>query len=514
MVSYTDETSWKKYFVSKLHLNNWGDSLVLIQDYDDVFADFVAMRNVFLLYIVIWTILIAVAIVYVSKSLYQPIDNLVKFTSDLSGNEPAESETNEFGQLMEWYKDTYSKLHGKNKASQYFMKRYQYEKLLTDDSPAVWQNFCAYLPDHWIIKSENMPVRIMKIRMQLDKKTAENMSEENRNMYLFVIENIMTELMEKEYPVEIFQVGEDALCGIVQASEGVQDLILENVIRETQEYVQTFAKLHFCAAYSEANTGHEAFVKMYKQAGILLEYEYIFGENAIINLSLCEANLKNIGTDFPEQEERKMISALKSLDADKTEKYLDNIFAYIETMRIDNVQLAIMTLANKLNAVLKEQHQSRGTLEKAELGQIYHDIVESANLDEAKEYFKAYIEDSLDILTQKKDKNQIFVEEVKKYVEENYPDPNLSSQTVGDYMGLSGKYVMKKFQDYTGTSLNDYIYLKRMNKAAELLTSSNESISKIAEQIGIVNENYFYKLFKKAYGCTPREYSNNKRNNL
>ena len=67
---------------------------------------------------------------------------------------------------------------------------------------------------------------------------------------------------------------------------------------------------------------------------------------------------------------------------------------------------------------------------------------------------------------------------------------------------------MKKFQDYTGSSLNDYIYKVRMRKAAQLLVSSNTPVGKVAEQVGILNENYFYKLFRKAYGCTPRDFSN------
>ena len=45
-----------------------------------------------------------------------------------------------------------------------------------------------------------------------------------------------------------------------------------------------------------------------------------------------------------------------------------------------------------------------------------------------------------------------------------------------------------------------------MKKAASLLLNTSSSINDIAEQVGIDNVNYFYKLFKKAYGCTPREF--------
>ena len=92
------------------------------------------------------------------------------------------------------------------------------------------------------------------------------------------------------------------------------------------------------------------------------------------------------------------------------------------------------------------------------------------------------------------------------FVQRSYFDKNLSSQTISDCVGMSNRYTMRKFKSLTGLSLNDYINDIRMKKAASLLLNTSSSINDIAEQVGIDNVNYFYKLFKKAYGCTPREF--------
>lgn len=55
--------------------------------------------------------------------------------------------------------------------------------------------------------------------------------------------------------------------------------------------------------------------------------------------------------------------------------------------------------------------------------------------------------------------------------------------------------------------MNDYIYETRMRQAAVLLADKSLPVNKVAEQVGILNENYFYRLFKKMYGCTPRKFS-------
>jgi AraC-like DNA-binding protein len=69
--------------------------------------------------------------------------------------------------------------------------------------------------------------------------------------------------------------------------------------------------------------------------------------------------------------------------------------------------------------------------------------------------------------------------------------PNLSSQMIGEYLGMSNRYVMYKFTEATGKSLNDYIVEVRMRKAANLLR----------------NASYFYRFFRKAYNYTPRDFS-------
>lgn len=61
-----------------------------------------------------------------------------------------------------------------------------------------------------------------------------------------------------------------------------------------------------------------------------------------------------------------------------------------------------------------------------------------------------------------------------------------------------------------GTTPAEYVKNKRLDKACSLLKTTKHSISKIAEESGIGDYNYFSKLFKKKYGISPREYRKNK----
>lgn len=485
----------------------------MIQDYDQVFADLILLKKTFGIMIVIWAVVYIIAIFLITQSLYRPIDKLVKFVNGLGDDTKVVSNVNEFTQLMELYKDAHDKLVDKDGAKQYFMRRYQFEKLLTDENDSVWKGICSYFPEHWLVTTEKYTLRVLNLKLQIDIQGDAKASDGDCALFLFIIQNVLSELMDKEYPAEIFQLDDNSVCGIVQASEGNSDVILEGVLEETRQYVERCAHITFCAAYSDVAHHPLEISGLYRQTVKLMQYSYVYGKRAIINSQLCVENMSNENGTYPENLEKKLLTEIKCGNAEGAGTLLEEIFDYIGTMRYENIHSCIMTLANHLYVVLKELFNIRGTLTKFQFDQIYQWIGESKCLDETKAYLEEYVASALHTLGQKneEDKEQAFVMSVQAYIDENYSDPNLSSHSVGEQLGLTGKYVMKKFQDYTGGSLNDYIYMVRMRKAAQLLLSSNDPIGKVAEKVGILNENYFYKLFRKAYGCTPREFSNKNR---
>ena len=58
----------------------------------------------------------------------------------------------------------------------------------------------------------------------------------------------------------------------------------------------------------------------------------------------------------------------------------------------------------------------------------------------------------------------------------------------------------------------DYLIYLRLNKAKELLRSTNERSSQIAREAGYNDSHYFSYLFKKNTGLTPSDYRRNARN--
>ncbi|MBR1744264.1 MAG: helix-turn-helix transcriptional regulator [Lachnospiraceae bacterium] len=95
---------------------------------------------------------------------------------------------------------------------------------------------------------------------------------------------------------------------------------------------------------------------------------------------------------------------------------------------------------------------------------------------------------------------------VKKYIEENYPRPDLKISDIAEQVYLSTTYLSSLFKTKTGMTVGQYITKCRVEKAKELLLDPRYKFYDIAERVGYNDENYFARIFRKSTGKTPSAY--------
>ena len=82
----------------------------------------------------------------------------------------------------------------------------------------------------------------------------------------------------------------------------------------------------------------------------------------------------------------------------------------------------------------------------------------------------------------------------------------LSTATLSDSQGISAGYLSAVFKRETGVTLTEFIRMRRMEYAQYLLDSTSLQIQTVALHCGILDLQYFSKLFKRHTGMTPSEY--------
>ncbi|WP_445671395.1 helix-turn-helix transcriptional regulator [Paenibacillus sp. FSL K6-3166] len=83
---------------------------------------------------------------------------------------------------------------------------------------------------------------------------------------------------------------------------------------------------------------------------------------------------------------------------------------------------------------------------------------------------------------------------------------NLCINSIADELSMSPIYLSRLYKLLTTNALSDKINELRLDKAKELLKTSEYTIVDIAEKTGFTSSSYFYRLFKNSTGITPSDY--------
>jgi len=114
-------------------------------------------------------------------------------------------------------------------------------------------------------------------------------------------------------------------------------------------------------------------------------------------------------------------------------------------------------------------------------------------------------ETSRNIASQKEENTKKTVQKAIKYINANYKK-DISLDEVSEHVHISPYYFSKLFKKEQKVNFIDYLTELRINKAKELLTTTDMSIKEICSTVGYSNPNYFSRSFKKNVGISPTEF--------
>ncbi|WP_216897538.1 helix-turn-helix domain-containing protein [Nocardia alni] len=97
---------------------------------------------------------------------------------------------------------------------------------------------------------------------------------------------------------------------------------------------------------------------------------------------------------------------------------------------------------------------------------------------------------------------------VRDHIERHLSEPDLGPDSVCAALGLSRRYLFKLFAA-EGATVAGYIRAQRLRRCARDLADpamGHQSVGLIAARWGVADVSHFARLFKSAYGRTPREF--------
>jgi AraC-like DNA-binding protein len=101
--------------------------------------------------------------------------------------------------------------------------------------------------------------------------------------------------------------------------------------------------------------------------------------------------------------------------------------------------------------------------------------------------------------------NELILKKAADYITDNCNE-NIHSEILANNLGITIRKLQRITREELQTTPTNFIYLIKLNLAAEFLKSRKGNISETAYEFGFSDPGYFSKLFKRHFGVSPNEY--------
>ena len=96
-----------------------------------------------------------------------------------------------------------------------------------------------------------------------------------------------------------------------------------------------------------------------------------------------------------------------------------------------------------------------------------------------------------------------FLLKIINLIEENLEKESLNISFLAEQSNVSTRQFYRKYNECISVSPIELIKHIKMNRAKELVCTTDLSIQEIIEKVGIQSRSYFYKEFTQRFGLTP-----------
>ena len=257
----------------------------------------------------------------------------------------------------------------------------------------------------------------------------------------------------------------------------------------------------FLFACSSPFSSLEGLSQIYEEMCRLLSYRFYFPDKKL----LTEQDIHKGDVSFPEA------LFTRCLDPLHLENARSLIYSYIEAVQ-KQAGTDVFTLKKQVeNAVytlIQALSDASFSTDEINSGKVM--LFKRMDLSSDCDSLKQVLEEtfcSLEDIVKKgtKERESSLFYQIEDYIRQNC-DQELKLSELAKRFSINYTYLSTLFYQNTHEHFPDYLNRTRVERAKELLRTTDDSIQCISENSGLMNQGYFSKVFKKIMTCSPKEY--------
>lgn len=354
----------------------------------------------------------------------------------------------------------------------------EYELSLSYNSPIVLI----------LVAFENIDLNRTVQERDLYKLTSQNIAEE------VLLEKLNGNVLVDAYGYNIVILYNNPQFGMTELENSCQILV--------EEYNQ---KLHLSACcYIGKFTIIEKIIDSYYYL-IDIKNNHITLSNTVINSNQLQPFTQK--SFYP-------ISAVEweeLFELGKKDELLSRVKNHLELLMAENASKENLEafFYSLVNIIFKIFHNSGLSLNEAlEKEEFIYKQIHISSVSQAIVWAEQIISKTVDFMDVKAINAPAVIKKIKDYIMTHVSE-DFTREDVAKAVFIHPNYLSKLFKTETSNTLTEYITKFRIERAKELLCTTNNKVTAISEAVGISNGGYFAKLFRATTGITPQEYRKN-----
>ncbi len=457
-------------------VNQW--QYILIKPYDDLLTKYVTLRNVSLLIAFISFIIGLIYSLFASKMISKPIQRLAEGFNN--GKRLKENELvfiqNQIENIIR-QNETFRNIIQKNKLS-------SVNKLFFDVLSGRITKSADIINDF-----KNVGVNIS----DCDKFICLlrfNQTDLNNEKIYELIYNSIKKLFKHEYLM--FLLENQIICLLVNTNERYNAYEFVEILDELNKYMNENFGMDFSAGIGQPYPIGNIF-KSRQEAFKALEY-VVFAKNMIVHITNVTTGNQNTDNNFETMNimYNKIINLGKKAETDNAfncyksfmNEIIESKVSYeVKRVYVDQLILKLQMYAPKSNEVYNLSCIDFNSIDNLNRW-IYQIILSLGNYDQ--------------------NSNNELINKIIQYMEDNFSNSELTLQFMAEQFNINYFYLSKTFKQCTGENFLDRLNKIRIEKAAQLLISTDYSVSEICKKVGYNNIQSFSRFFKRYmyHNCT------------
>ncbi|WP_284645470.1 helix-turn-helix domain-containing protein [Paenibacillus silviterrae] len=335
-------------------------------------------------------------------------------------------------------------------------------------------------------------------------------TEQDLHLFLYAAMNIAKEIMSRYTNGVAFQSPSDHIAVILNHGPGDvhdrQKLVFQ-IAEEMQSVAERLLRVTVTIGIGYSYEGLEFISRSNKEALEALQFQLVEGSGRVIYIGsvLPEAN----SVSYPSEQEQVIINGIKLCHVEQVVQGVADFAAVLSARgrqaSYDHIhQSYIQLIATSLKTLFELDPEGGPKLFDFNPYQRLAKIKTHASI--VCWLTKEIYPDLISHVHEHRNRRQrTTMDRVLQYIHEHY-DEELSQPMLAELVSLPNSQFSAMFKEEMGMTLTDYIIAYRIDRAKELLRTTDMKISDIAEKLCYNNAQNFIRMFKRSCGITPGEY--------